>query len=448
MKNMYRKYISKKPARLILFMYLITIAVGTILLTLPISSSTGQWTNIMDALFTTVSAVCVTGLTTVVTAFHWSAFGKFVIISLIQLGGLGVMTAASLVALIFNKKVSISDRIKLSEEKNASSIEGIVRIIKFIIISTFIVEGIGALFLSFTFVKDFGMLRGIMYSIFHAISAFCNAGFDIIGEQSLIPYATNINISLVISSLIIVGGIGHIVISEIINKKFNFKRYNVHVKLTLLVTMILLVFPTIIFVLIEFNNPETLGNYNIFEKFIVAFFQSTTTRTAGFFSSNQAMYLNASVIITIILMFIGGSPASTAGGFKTTTFAALFLITKSNVKKEKDINIFKRRLPEEISQKVIAIFTISLAWIVSVVFLVSLFEPNISSLDIVYEVISAYATVGLTRGITPDLSTISQLLIALTMLFGKVGPISIIVAFINSDRHKSYRQQKDTILIG
>lgn len=448
MKNMYRKYISKKPARLILFMYLITIAVGTILLTLPISSSTGQWTNIMDALFTTVSAVCVTGLTTVVTAFHWSAFGKFVIISLIQLGGLGVMTAASLVALIFNKKVSISDRIKLSEEKNASSIEGIVRIIKFIIISTFIVEGIGALFLSFTFVKDFGMLRGIMYSIFHAISAFCNAGFDIIGEQSLIPYATNINISLVISSLIIVGGIGHIVISEIINKKFNFKRYNVHVKLTLLVTMILLVFPTIIFVLIEFNNPETLGNYNIFEKFIVSFFQSTTTRTAGFFSSNQAMYLNASVIITIILMFIGGSPASTAGGFKTTTFAALFLITKSNVKKEKDINIFKRRLPEEISQKVIAIFTISLAWIVSVVFLVSLFEPNISSLDIVYEVISAYATVGLTRGITPDLSTISQLLIALTMLFGKVGPISIIVAFINSDRHKSYRQQKDTILIG
>lgn len=444
----YKNYISNNPARLILFMYIVSIIIGTILLMLPISSSGGEWTSLIDAFFTIVSSVCVTGLTTVATAIHWSTFGKVIILLWIQLGGLGVMTAASMVALIFNKKMSISDRLKLSEEKNATGIEGIVRIIKFILLSTFLAEAIGAIFLSFTFVKDFGLAKGIFYGIFHSISAFCNAGFDLIGEQSLTPYATNLNISLVISLLIIVGGIGHTVIKEILVKKFRFRKYSVHTKLTLLITLGLLIIPTLWFLVIEFNNPETLGNYSFFHKIIVAFFQSTTTRTAGFYTSNQAMYLNASMVITIMLMFIGGSPAGTAGGFKTTTFAALFLITKSNVTKNKDISLFKRRLPEEISEKVIAIFTISLTWIVGVVFLITLFEPTINTLDIVYEVISAYATVGLTRGITSDLTIISKLIIAATMIFGKVGPISIIVAFIDSDKHKTYREQKVSILIG
>lgn len=358
------------------------------------------------------------------------------------------MTAASMVALIFNRRMSISDRLKLSEEKNAMSIEGIVRIIKFILLSTFLVEGIGAIFLSFTFVKDFGLAKGIFYGIFHSISAFCNAGFDLIGEQSMTPYATNLNINFVISALIIIGGIGHTVIKEILVKRFRFRKYSVNTKLTLFMTASLLLIPTISFLIIEFNNPETLGKYSFFHKVLVAFFQSTTTRTAGFYTSNQAMYLNASMVITIMLMFIGGSPAGTAGGFKTTTFAALFLITKSNVTKNKDISLFKRRLPEEISEKVIAIFTISLSWIVGAVFLIAVFEPMINTLDIVYEVVSAYATVGLTRGITSDLTIMSKLIVAATMLFGKVGPISIIVAFINSDKHKSYREQKVSILIG
>lgn len=444
----YKNYISKNPARLILFMYIVSIIIGAILLMLPISSSSGEWTSLIDALFTIISAVCVTGLTTVVTTIHWSIFGKVVILLWIQLGGLGVMTAASMVALIFNRKMSISDRLKLSEEKNAMGIQGIVRIIKFILLSTFLVEGIGAIFLSFTFVKDFGLAKGIFYGIFHSISAFCNAGFDLIGEQSMTPYATNLNISFVISFLIIIGGIGHTVIKEILVKRFRFRKYSVHTKLTLFITASLLIIPTICFLLIEFNNPETLGKYSLFNKVLVAFFQSTTTRTAGFYTSNQALYLNASMVITIMLMFIGGSPGGTAGGFKTTTFAALFLITKSNVTKNRDISLFKRRLPEEISEKVIAIFTISLTWIVAAVFLIAVFEPMINTLDIVYEVISAYATVGLTRGITSDLTIMSKLIIAITMLFGKVGPISIIVAFINSNKHKSYREQKVSILIG
>lgn len=446
--NYYKNYISKNPARLILFMYIMSIIIGTILLMLPISSSSGEWTSLADALFTIVSAVCVTGLTTVVTTIHWSIFGKIIILLWIQLGGLGVMTAASMVALIFNRKMSISDRLKLSEEKNAMSIEGIVRIIKFILLSTFLIEGIGAIFLSFTFVKDFGLAKGIFYGIFHSISAFCNAGFDLIGKRSITPYATNLNVIFVILPLIIIGGIGHTVIKELLVKKFRFKDYSVHTKLTLFMTAGLLIIPTIFFLIIEFNNPQTLGEYNLFNKILVACFQSTTTRTAGFYTSTQAMYLNASMVITIVLMFIGGSPAGTAGGFKTTTFAALFLITKSNVTKNKDISLFKRRLPEEISKKVIAIFTISITWIIAAVFLITLFEPMINTLDIVYEVISAYATVGLTRGITGELTIISKLIIAATMLFGKVGPISIIVAFINSDKHKSYREQKVSILIG
>lgn len=444
----YKNFISKNPARLILFMYVVSIVIGTILLMLPISSSSGEWTSLVDSLFTIISSVCVTGLTTVVTTIHWSIFGKVVILLWIQLGGLGVMTAASMVALIFNRKMSISDRLKLSEEKNAMSIDGIVRIIKFILLSTFLIEAIGAIFLSFTFVKDFGLVKGIFYGVFHSISAFCNAGFDLIGRESMTPYVTNLNISFVISLLIIIGGIGHTVIKEILVKRFEFKKYSVHTKLTLFMTIGLLVIPTITFLLIEFNNPETLGKYSFFNKILVAFFQSTTTRTAGFYTSNQALYFNASMIITIMLMFIGGSPAGTAGGFKTTTFATLFLITKSNVTKNKDISLFKRRLPEEISEKVIAIFTISLTWILTAVFLISIFEPTLNTLDIVYEVISAYATVGLTRGITSDLTIISKLIVAATMLFGKVGPISIIVAFINSDKHKSYREQKVSILIG
>lgn len=446
--EIYRKYISKNPAKLMLFMYIVVILIGTFLLMLPISSSDMSFTNFIDSFFTVVSAICVTGLTTLTTATYWSLFGKVVIIILIQLGGLGIMTAASIVALIFNKKMSISDRMKLSEEKNTVTIEGVVRIIKFIIYSTFIIELIGAFLMSIYFIPYYGLLKGIGVSIFQSISAFCNAGFDVIGETSIVPFALNINISLVTSLLIIIGGIGHTVIKELLIKKFNYKKYSLHTKLTLIMTGLLLFVPTILFIFIEYNNPNTLKEYNIFQKFLLSFFESTTLRTAGFYTTIQQNYLTASSIIMILLMFIGGSPAGTAGGFKTTTFATLFLITKANVKKDKEVNVFNKRLPEEIDNKVIAIFTISLVWIISAMFLLAIANPDFSILDITYEVVSAYGTVGLTRGLTTSLSSFSKIIICITMIFGKIGPISIIAAFINSSKPKVYKNQKESILIG
>lgn len=440
--------LNKNPARLILAMYLAVILIGTLILITPIASQNRVWTNPIDALFTAVSATCVTGLVTLTTAVHWSLLGKIVIIIMIQLGGLGVMTAASIVSLLFNKRFSITDRIHLSQEKSAVSISGIIRLIKFILISTFVIEGIGAIFFMFTFIPEYGIVKGIWYSIFHAISAFCNAGFDIIGTDSLAPYAINFNISIVVSLLVIIGGIGHKVIGEFLEHKFNFKKYSLHSKLVLILTAALLIVPTIFFLIIEWNNPDTLGNYNIYRKILVAFFQSSTLRTAGFYTSNQAMYLNSSIIFMLLLMFIGGSPAGTAGGFKTTSFFSLFLVSKANIKKEKDINIFKRRIPEDISGKIVALFTLSIFWIFSAILILTITDSNMNIIDILYEVFSAYGTVGLTRGITGDLSFIGKFVIMITMIFGKIGPISLFAAFNEKPVKKSYRYQEDEILIG
>lgn len=442
------KFLKNNPARLILFMYIVAIAIGTLLLTLPIASSAGTWTNPIDSLFTITSAICVTGLVTLTTAAHWSLFGKIVIIVWIQLGGLGIMTASTVVALFLNKKLSISERINLSEEKNASSISGIVKIVKYVLLTTFIIEAIGALILSFTFVKDFGWARGIWYSIFHSISAFCNAGFDIIGEISLMPYATNASVSLVIAALIVIAGLGYPVYKDISKYRFKFSRYSLHSKLVLIVTTALLVLPTLIFVVLEFNNPDTLGGYSLLDKIQIAFFQSVTLRTAGFFTAPQGSFINASVILMCVLMFIGGSPASTAGGFKTTSFATLLFITRSNVRKNKDVSIFRRRLPDDLGPKLTTMFTLSMLWILLAIFFLAYFEQDILTLDLAYEVISAYATVGLSRGITPNLTSASKIILVATMIFGKVGPISMITAFIKKDKVKTYREIEENILVG
>ncbi|MFM1524292.1 MULTISPECIES: TrkH family potassium uptake protein [Helcococcus] len=439
---------AKNATRFILNMYILIIIIGAFILMLPISSNSGNFTSLMDALFTTVSAICVTGLTTVTTATHWSVIGKFVIIILIQLGGLGIMTAASIISLIFNKKMSISDRLHLSEEKNTVSIQGIIRLIKFIIYSTFIIEAVGAIFFMFTFIPEYGLIKGVAYSFFHSISAFCNAGFDIIGSESLTKYALNVNVSLVISVLIIVGGIGYKVITELLEKKLNFKKYTLHTKLVIIMTISLLIFPTIFFMIVEWNNPETLGQYGFFGKLLVSFFESTTLRTAGFFTTNQKMYSNASSLIMILMMFIGGSPAGTAGGFKTTSFASMFLITKSNVKQEKNIVVFKRTISSQITKKIITLFTISIAWIFTITILMSITDSSKDFIDVLYEILSAYGTVGLTRGITPDLSALGKIFIMATMIFGKIGPISMIYAFIGKSKPKTFKEQEENILIG
>lgn len=448
-QNVFDKIFStKNPARIILTIYIIIIFIGTILLTLPISTAYRTWTAPIDAFFTTVSAVCVTGLTTVTTAVHWSLFGKIILISLIQLGGLGVMTAASILALVFNKKMTVSNRLQLSEENNMISLNGLIKLIKFIIISTFIIEGIGALLLMTSFIPKYGFLKGVGMSFFHAISAFCNAGFDIIGETSISPFALDVSFTIVISALIIIGGIGHKVISELLEKKMNYKKYSLHTKIVLIATGALILMPTILFLIFEWNNPETLGKHNVFNKILLAFFESVTLRTAGFFTVNQGSLMNSSILLTLPLMFIGGSPAGTAGGFKTTTAASLYLITKSNLRKEKDITIFNRRLPEEVTKKTVALFTISVMWMFLAILFLAITDPGVEILDILFEVFSAYGTVGLTRGITSGLSILGKIIISLTMIFGKIGPISLVLAFIKVEKPKVYREREEAIIIG
>lgn len=448
-ENVFDKIFStKNPARIILTIYIIIIFIGTILLTLPISTAYRTWTAPIDAFFTTVSAVCVTGLTTVTTAVHWNLFGKIILILLIQLGGLGVMTAASILALVFNKKITVSNKLQISEENNMISLNGLMKLIKFIIISTFIIEGIGALLLMTSFIPKYGFLKGVGMSFFHAISAFCNAGFDIIGETSISPFALDVSFTIVISVLIIIGGIGHKVISELLEKKLNYKKYSLHTKIVLIATGALILVPTILFLIFEWNNPETLGKHNVFNKILLAFFESVTLRTAGFFTVNQGSLMNSSILLTLPLMFIGGSPAGTAGGFKTTTAASLYLITKSNLRKEKDITIFNRRLPEEVTKKTVALFTISVMWMFLAILFLAITDPGIEILDILFEVFSAYGTVGLTRGITSGLSILGKIIISLTMIFGKIGPISLVLAFIKVEKPKVYREREEAIIIG
>lgn len=438
----------KNPAKLIFYMYLLVISIGGGILMLPVSSATGQFTNPVDAIFTASSATCVTGLATLTTASHWSYFGKFVIIFLIQLGGLGVMTAATAIGLLLNVKFNMTQRINLAEEKNVLSTEGIIKLLKYIIVATFMIELIGAGVLMVSFIPQYGLFRGIAYSIFHSISAFCNAGFDVIGENSMAPFVSNYLINLPIMALIVLGGLGFGVYKEITKKKFDFKRYSLHAKIVVSITLFLIVFPWFSYLILEWNNPQTLGPMPIVTKILAALFQSVTTRTAGFFTINQAGLTNGSVLITLILMFIGGSPSGTAGGLKTTTIVALFLIARSNIKNEEYLTIFKRRIPKVISRKVVAIFMISITWIIVVLFILTLSDSTKEFTDLLYEVISAYATVGLTRGITASLSVIGKISIIATMFFGKIGPIAMIVAFTKRNFPKPYKEAEESIIVG
>lgn len=439
--------VKKNPARLFFIAYLVAILFGAFLLSMPFSSSEGVFTNYIDTVFTATSAICVTGLVTLVTASYWSIWGKIIIISLIQLGGLGVVTAFGAIGLIINKRFSVRERMIIAEEKNSSSLQGMIKLIKFVLLATFTIEGIGAILLSFTFIPDYGIKKGIMYSIYHAISAFCNAGFDIIGPDSLIPYQENTNVILVISLLIIFGGLGFVVYKDILNRNKN-NRLKLHTKLVLISTFLLLFVPTIIFVLIEWNNPETIGNLSIKGKFLSAFFQSVTTRTAGFFSIQQGQIRDGSFLLTNFLMFIGGAPAGTAGGFKITTFLALIFAMLSNIFKSKDVTVFRRRISKDIVEKSLSILMVSFIWIITVTFILTITDPLLKVGDLFYEVISAYGTVGLTRGITPSLSSIGKILVAFTMLFGKIGPIAMVYTFSKNRPIKKFREAEENILVG
>lgn len=433
------------PPRVLALGFASLILIGTLLLNLPMATTNNESIGLINALFTAASAVCVTGLVVVNTTEFFSTFGQVVIIILIQIGGLGFMTMATFGALIVGKKISLKERLVIKEQLNLGSLTGLVKLTKYVIIVTFSIEAIGALLLATRFIPIYGVREGVWFSIFHAISAYCNAGFDILGD-SLVPYANDIILNLTISSLIILGGLGFSVYLDI-TKNRKFEKFQLHTKLVIWLTTILIVAGTIIFLLIEFNNPETIGNLSFTQKILPSFFQSVVTRTAGFNSLNMSMIKDTSAFLFIILMFIGGSPGSTAGGIKTTTFGAMVLTTLSIIKGDKDVVAFKKRIPDNVINRSLAIVTVAIALIIIVSFVLTVTE-DAAFLEVLFETTSAFATVGLSRGMTGDLSDIGKIIITLTMYAGRVGPLTMAFAFAQKSKHSKLRYADGTIIVG
>lgn len=426
--------------------FLIAIFIGAILLSLPISSSSGESTNFLDSLFTSTSAVCVTGLVTLDTSSHWSTFGQTVIMTLIEIGGLGFMSFAVLISLILGKKITLRERLVMQEAMNTYSIQGLVKMVRYVLIFTVSVQFFGALLLSTQFVPEYGISKGIFYSIFHSISSFCNAGFDLFGT-SLMGYSSNAVVILVISALIIIGGLGFTVLLEIYEFK-GIKKLSLHSKLVIITSLILIVGGTILMFLFEINNTATFGNMNMKDKLLNSFFASVSPRTAGFNSVVTTDMTMASKFLTIILMIIGGSPGSTAGGLKTVTCGILFLTVLSVIRGREDTEVFGRRFTKEVVYKSFTIVFIALALVIGVTMVLSYTEVGASFIDLLYEATSALGTVGLTLGLTPNLSSIGKVLIMIMMYLGRVGPLTVMLALTRKKKKSGYKYPEGKILIG
>lgn len=414
------------------------ILLGSVLLSLPISAADGKAVPYLDALFTATTATCVTGLVTVPTVSTWSIFGQAVILILIQIGGLGVITIISAVMILLNKRMGIGNRLLLQDAFNLNSLSGIVNFVKRVMWGTFLVEGVGALCYMPVFVPEFGW-RGIWISVFTSISAFCNAGIDIIAENSLCNYATNPIVNVNTALLVILGGIGYIVWWDVLQscrkRRRGFRNLTLHSKIAIATTAILTLGGALLIFLFEYQNPLTIGDMSLFDKIQVSLFQSITTRTAGFATVPQQDLTNASSILSLLLMFIGGSPVGTAGGVKTVTIAVLAVSALATIQNKHEVTLFDRHISKQAVKKSVAVIAMSFG----IMFISTLLLSAVSSadaLDILYETVSATATVGLTRNLTPQLGSMGKILIIGTMYLGRVGPISLALA-LNSSRKKT-----------
>ena len=421
--------------QIIMLSFLGAILLGSALLVLPFSSKSGESVDYIDALFTAVSATCVTGLVTLPTVATWSVFGQIVILILIQIGGLGVITITAGFMVAIHRKMGLKDSQLLSDALNVSTLSGLAEFVKKMLLGTFIIEGVGALMYMIVFIPDFGA-KGIWISIFNSVSAFCNAGIDIVAENSLCNYATNPLVNIVTCLLIILGGLGYVVWWDIIRvlkdvKRTKFRcvfKLTLHSKIVLVSTFALILIGGVSILAFEYNNPLTLKNYNFFDKMQIAFFQSITTRTAGFATLPQENLTNASAIICIILMFIGGSPVGTAGGIKTVTIVVLFATTIATVRGKNEVTLFQRNLSKQVTRKAVAVAFSSFIIVALSTILLSL-STDAPALDVVFETVSATATVGLSRNLTSSLNLWGKLILSATMYFGRIGPISLATSF-------------------
>ena len=444
-KGKIKKHRHMTPFQVISLGFLSVILAGSLLLMLPISSRSGQWTSFLDSLFTATSAVCVTGLIVHDTATYWSLFGQGVILLLIQIGGMGIVTVAIAIATVSGRKIGLKQRSIMQEAIAAPNVGGIVRRTEFIIKTAILIEMIGAMALLPVFCKDFGILKGIWYSLFHSISAFCNAGFDLMGVRapfsSLTSYVSQPVVNVTIMALIVTGGIGFLTWEDIKNNQWHVKKYRMQSKVILVVTGALILLPAIGFFFLEFSDLP-LG-----ERIWASLFQSVTPRTAGFNTVDLTLLSEVGVMMTIVLMLIGGSPGSTAGGMKTTTVAVLFSTAISVFRQKEHTHFFGRRIPDGTISNAATIFLMYVVLFLTGGMIISGVE-GIPLLSALFETASAIGTVGLSLGITPQLGVISHMILICLMFFGRVGGLTLIFAALSERKPNGSKYPQEKITVG
>lgn len=437
--------------RIIALGYLLVIMAGTLLLLLPAATRTGEKTDILTALFTATTATCVTGLVVVDTGTHWTAVGHMIILLMIQVGGLGFMTMGMLLAMFLKRKVTLRTRGLLQESMNGLQMGGIIRLVRMVLRGTAIIELAGAVLLAIRFIPVFGIGKGIFYGVFHSVSAFCNAGIDLMGGysgqySSFVSFYGDILINAVLMALIIIGGIGFFVWDDVKKKKFRFKKYTLHTKMTLFMTAILLIGGTIIYWIFERDN--LLAGMNMIDQFLASAFSSVTARTAGFNTIDTGALTNASKLFTMVLMFIGGSPGSTAGGVKTVTIMVLLAYVWSNLRASKGVNIFHRRMDDDAIRKASNVVVISSFMAVAAAVLICYMQPYLPVEDVLFEIFSAIGTVGMSAGLTRELSTASRIVIILLMYCGRIGSMSFALSFTERKKVAPVQLPVEKIMIG
>lgn len=446
------------PPQIIILSFLAIVILGTILLSLPQATKTGTRASLMDAFFTATSATCVTGLTVVDTGTYFSHFGQMVIISLIQIGGLGLMSFSTFFAVLLGRKLTIRQNVVVQSALDSQSIEGLKQLVSAILILTFSIEmaGAGLLFWKFRFLENMSSLKALYYSLFHAVSAFCNAGFALYPDN-LSRFCPDLFVNLVIMSLIILGGLGFVVLLDFSKIKhlkkglsFFFSKIALQTKLVLLITIILVVGGAAVIFILERNN--VLSPLSLTNKWLASFFQSVTSRTAGFNTLDIAKMTDASLFFIISLMFIGASPGSTGGGIKTATLAILIAAIFSMCKNKNEVSIFGRVIPRMAIRRVLIVFTLALLWLAIAAFILTITERNSlgerSFLKILFEVTSAFGTVGLSAGITSNLSVIGRLLICLTIFMGRVGLLTIVWAIALKEETSYVSYPEERVMVG
>ncbi|MFJ6208405.1 TrkH family potassium uptake protein [Lysinibacillus sp. NPDC092081] len=436
------------PPKILVLGFAAIILIGTFLLTLPIATENGEGLTFLNALFTATSATCVTGLVVVDTGDTFSVFGELVILSLIQIGGLGFMTFATLVFLILGKKISLKERLLLKEAFNNISIAGLVKLVKRILLFTVLIEMIGGLILSIRFSFDMPVGQAIYFGLFHSISNFNNAGFDIMGGfKGLTEYVDDPFIVLTICTLITIGGLGFIVINELYEYR-NTKRLSVHTKIVLTTTLILTVGSTILIFLFEYGNSSTLGPLSEWGKVLGSLYQAVTPRTAGSNTLSIGDLTHSTLFLTILLMFIGAGSGSTAGGIKITTFAVLVATMWSQIRGKEDVVLYRRRIVNETILKALTVTMCGMMIVVLVTISLSITEQSHSFMMYLFEATSAFGTVGLSMGLTTELSPVGRLIIILTMFAGRLGPLTIAFAITKRRKSEAFRHPKGNIMIG